>query len=344
MLPIQLTSEYYYFLLLSIISTKIYDIFYIICSGIFHFILWEKEKISNADTNTKAFCNNILMEISKTYYISTNGKTRYNNMIIPIGFVIGKGGYIAYIEHNVDTKSNSWTGICDIFITIQIYGWWSTKLLYKSNVLPAQTNGKYKLIMGSMRNDRMLTLNIPDCHFHKNSIKCAELISKSLSLTMNNTGVYLLYGTSGTGKTKTGLYLVNFLDKNTEIHSYINCESDSFMEEFYISHYQSKVKDIGYYVLIIDEVDEMLHKLYKQSIKCNGNNGNNGDNGDKNQTQNLKQRWNNFMDYIHYMNNVVIILTTNKPKSYFDEIDESLFREYRITSIYEFKEDDVFKI
>lgn len=44
------------------------------------------------------------------------------------------------------------------------------------------------------------------------------------------------------------------------------------------------------------------------------------------------------------MNNVVIILTTNKSKSYFDEMDESLFREYRITGVYEFTEHDVFKV
>ena len=120
MQPNQLNLEYYYFFILSIVSSKICDIFYILWSGLFHLILWEKEKISNADTNTKAFCNNLLMEISNTYYISTNGKTRYNNMIIPIGFVLGKGGYIAYIDHNVQTNTTSWTGIFDIFITIHI--------------------------------------------------------------------------------------------------------------------------------------------------------------------------------------------------------------------------------
>jgi hypothetical protein len=266
-------------------------------------------------------------------------------MIIPIGFVLGKGGYIAYIEHSVETNSNNWRGVFDIFITIHIYGWWSTKILYKSNVLPIQTRGKYNMIMGCVRNERILTLNIPDNHFHKNSIKCAELISQSLQLTMNNTGVYLLYGKSGTGKTKTGLYLVNFLDKNTEIHSYINYDTDSFMEDFHISHYQSKVKDAGYYILIVDEVDEMLYKLYKNSTKSDENSENNGNsNQDKITIQNLKQRWNNFMDYIHYMSNVVIILTTNKSKSYFDEMDESLFREYRITGVYEFTEHDVFKV
>lgn len=343
MQPLQFNSEYYYFLILSIISSKIFDIFYLTWTLLFHLILWETEKISNSDTNTKAFCNNLLMEISNTYYISTNGKTRYNNLIIPIGFVLGKGGYIAHIEHNVQTNNNSWSGIFDIFVTIHIYGWWSTKILYKSNILPVQTKGKYNMIMGCTRNERIVKMNIPDNHFHKNSIKCAELISKSLPLTMNNTGVYLLYGKSGTGKTKTGLYLVNFLDKNAEIHSYINYETDSFMEDFHISHYQSKVKDVGYYILIVDEVDEMLHKLYKQSEKCNGINGINGIN-ENNGEKNLKQRWNNFMDYIHYINNVVIILTTNKPKSYFDEIDNSLFREYRITRVYEFTDDDVLRL
>lgn len=332
------TSDYYYFIILSILSSKIYDIIYVICIGLFHLLLWEKEKVSNSDTNTKAFCNNLLMEISKTYYISTNGKTRYNNMIIPIGFIVGRGGYIAYIEHEVK-QNNSWTGIFDIFITIHIYGWWSTKILYKSNVIPIQTKGKYNMIMGCNRNERILTLDIPDNHFHKNSIHCAKLISQSLPLTFNNTGVYLLYGKSGTGKTKTGLYLVNFLNKNTEIHNYINTfDTDSFMEDFHISHYQSKVKDIGYYILIVDEVDEMLHRLYKQNKKDNQKDE------DKNTTQNIKQKWNNFMDYIHYMKNVIIILTTNKSKAFFDEMDESLFREYRITGIYEFSEKDVVKV
>lgn len=192
------------------------------------------------------------------------------------------------------------------------------------------------MILGNFHRERTITLNIPESHFHKNSIRCAELISNSLQRTLNQTGVYLLYGTSGTGKTRTGLYLVNLLDKICQVHSYINEENDFFIDNFHMAHDHSNVKDVGYYILVVDEVDEMLERIFKNTKSISGEKDE-----DNSSIKNLKQRWNNFMDYIHYVNNVVIILTTNKTKNSFDEMDDSLFREHRITCVYEFTNENV---
>jgi hypothetical protein len=86
----------------------------------------------------------------------------------------------------------------------------------------------------------------------------------------------------------------------------------------------------------VDEVDEMLERIYKKTKSIPGEKDE-----DNSSIKNLKQRWNNFMDYIHYVNNVVIILTTNKTKNSFDEMDDSLFREHRITGVYEFTNENV---
>jgi len=48
------------------------------------------------------------------------------------------------------------------------------------------------------------------------------------------------------------------------------------------------------------------------------------------------------------LKNVILLLTTNKTKEYFDSLDSSLFRKYRITKVFKFDEnsvvEDVFQI
>lgn len=101
------TKEYYYVLFFSAISSKIMDILYILSTVCLNIILGETEKLSNIDVNTKQISNHLLMEIANSYYGSTNGVTRYNHAVIPLGFVLGKSGYIVYIDHQLEEKKTT---------------------------------------------------------------------------------------------------------------------------------------------------------------------------------------------------------------------------------------------
>jgi ATP-dependent 26S proteasome regulatory subunit len=50
------------------------------------------------------------------------------------------------------------------------------------------------------------------------------------------------------------------------------------------------------------------------------------------------------MDTIQEKKNVIMILTSNKKKSFFDYFDPALLREYRITESYEYRDSGVRKI
>jgi hypothetical protein len=50
-----------------------------------------------------------------------------------------------------------------------------------------------------------------------------------------------------------------------------------------------------------------------------------------------KKRWVRLLDTLQEKKHVIFVLTTNKPKSYFDDIDSALLRDYRVRKTLEYK-------
>lgn len=83
-------------------------------------------------------------------------------------------------------------------------------------------------------------------------------------------------------------------------------------------------------ILLIDEYDEMVKKLDhaqvhpKLSVMVHN-----------------KHTHNQFLDFFDHLEHVILVLTTNKPKSWFDEIDDSYTRAYRIHEVYTMTESTI---
>lgn len=74
-------------------------------------------------------------------------------------------------------------------------------------------------------------------------------------------------------------------------------------------------------VILVDEIDSMLKKIHTNEVKLN------------NETPTLvhdKPSWSKFMDNLRFYKNIIIIFTSNTPKSEIDKLDSSYLRHGRI--------------
>ena len=310
----------YYLIILSILSSKILDIFYLIINAIFNAILWENFKIDSINYDSTDLCE-LLNQLSTTYYFCSDTRIKYKGLTMPTGFIFGKN-YFVHLNITYNSSSRCYN------VIIILYGWFSINSLIK---IKKNNQNKYKICEISNNGYYIKrTENYPDCNFHKNSEVCAKFIKQSLDLTHYNSGVYLLYGFPGTGKTLTSKKLYNLCNDDSIIYmidSRVNLQTVkvNILENLKID----EQKNNSLIIVVMDEIDERINKIYNSS---------------ENEHTTTKYEWNNFLDFIHSQQNVALLLTTNKTKKFFDEHDVSLLREYRLTALYEFNEHDVFKI
>ena len=91
-----------------------------------------------------------------------------------------------------------------------------------------------------------------------------------------------------------------------------------------------KPENDKFLLFVLDEVDEIIDNIFKKreydrySPKFP-----------------TKQGWNSFLEKVSTLNNTVLVLTTNKSKDYFDALDNSLFREHRVTQSFRYDHDGV---
>jgi FtsZ-interacting cell division protein YlmF len=57
--------------------------------------------------------------------------------------------------------------------------------------------------------------------------------------------------------------------------------------------------------------------------------------------RNTKKRWARLIETIRQKKHVILVLTTNKDKSFFDNIDNALLREYRVSMNLKYTNDSV---
>lgn len=160
--------------------------------------------------------------------------------------------------------------------------------------------------------------------------KSQQTIINSIEQIYNqkNRARVLIYGQPGLGKSLTALFLANKLQGGI-------CTTFNFCDpgdEFHTVYQTANPEEKKPLVLLIDEIDVHLTNIVENKVKhehtyCPVEVYN-------------KNTWNIFFDNFDwgFYNHVIIIMTSNKNKEYFDALDPSYLRPGRVDAIYELKD------
>ena len=168
--------------------------------------------------------------------------------------------------------------------------------------------------------ERRLNLNTINSNIEFNHKQDALFKKIMIFYKKNNYCTAFISGKPGQGKTyfsyimaqKMGCYLCD---------SYKPTEPGTFINTFY--HKAKKISPTKPFIIIMDEIDICIEDLKNNSIQ---------------QHKSLKTEiynkitWNNLFDKISYgmYPYLIIVMTTNKDKSYIDKIDNAYLREGRV--------------
>ena len=138
--------------------------------------------------------------------------------------------------------------------------------------------------------------------------------------TNTNTTV-LLYGNPGLGKSTIALFLVNFM----LTHSYVKISLvDTFNpseagDTFHALYTTVAPTQDSPLIVVIEEIDVMLWSIHSNTVRQHL---------DIPTQMNNKSDWNRFFDRLNsgFYKHVILIMTTNKDASYFDQLDKSYMR------------------
>jgi len=324
-------TEHYYFMMLSVFSSKLGDVIFMIVSAFWNLLLWEIRSYSSNHMNKKKECERLLHKINQTYLFSTNFRTFINKELTPTGFVIGKSGYFAFISHQIPDRGEEET------YKIILYGWWSIQQLLTKDVECNMEVGEYKIIRCIANNQYMKTTdNYNISHYHINCYKASDMILETYQ--RDKRGVFFLYGEPGLGKTTTARMVSQKLNATL----CLDFEEFTYYYESYItsfdllSNYVEPTEEHPFVVTI----DELEHFLL-----CETNCFDDDDNKPKKKmalrNKTTKKRWVRLMDTIQEKKHIIFVFTSNKPKSFFDNIDTSLLREYRVSKVFHYTQKDV---
>lgn len=329
----------YNIMALSLVSNKIWDLITIILGALWSAFLWENATYNTASTQNQEMFR-ILKKISESYYFCSETRYKSDTYIIPCGYIIGPN-YIAYIATNANKLDSNMQNEekKTIHFILKIYGWFSIKTLITPDVISLK-KGKYSTV--STLSLHVVKENYPESHFHKNTYVAAKAIFESIQETYSNSGVYLLHGEPGTGKTTTAKKVFDLCSnesiicKDISMTTYGNTFEDNILK-LYNKHTPENDK---YLICIFDEIDEYIDLIFNTSERRPYYRG-------MVEYPN-KKSWNAFLEKVHSLQNVILILTTNKSKTYFDSLDPSLLRQYRLTKSFKFThsgvEEDTFDL
>lgn len=157
-----------------------------------------------------------------------------------------------------------------------------------------------------------------------------DLITSSYNKYCNHTCI--VYGQPGSGKSVLALALAQKFESSLCMTYDPSLPGMNFN---YLYSYANPTKDKPLIVLI-DEIDILLHKIQNEIVDKH-----------RNYIAQIKNKhdWNKFFDNINrkFYPFVIFILTTNKDKTYFDNIDSAYIRKGRIDAIYELVKTEEFE-
>jgi hypothetical protein len=235
----------------------------------------------------------------------------------PTHWIVGKYfiGYIHTLVHNNGGTSNNLYLLC------------STKFYDK--IINKKSEDKKNLIIFYEREGHYWNLK-----YTSRPIECdlkpfgkQKKIINEINQDYNKNGfsICLLHGEAGKGKSMISLLLANtFLKQNKNV-SVIDSFNPTEPGDTFISMYNNinPTKD-NPLILVMEEIDIIIENITLNKIQAH-----------KYLPIQIKSKidWNMFLDRFdrNLYKNIIIIFTTNKSKSYFDNLDKSYFRKGRIS-------------
>ena len=339
-------TDHYYFLFLTNLSSKLGDVSFLLISILWYTLIWEVRTYHSDNIVKRSECERILEKITKEYWFCTNHRTHIKKELIPTGFILGDGFFMAYIHvhKHMSTGNNNHLqhkkSLYGETITYEItlYGWWTTQRLLTNEIVNSkQEKGEYQIIRCLDESNFVRTSDdFQEEHFHQNCTYTAREIIKNYE--KNNFGVYFLYGAPGLGKTTTARKLAKHMNARIcfDLEECIRYD-DSLLSSFESLYHYIQPDNMRPLIIIIDELEDFLfvthEKQYCEPIPH--------DDKPLFRNRNTKKKWVRWMDAIQQVKNVILLLTSNKPKSYFDDIDPALLREYRVSKCFHYQTDGV---
>jgi len=329
---------------LSSLSSKLWDILSLATMTLFHLTVWETRTYHSNNASTQSECEKIIERVAQSYWICTGSRVYLNDALIPTGYVVGKNGYLVWcqVAEGHGSRGRHEYGANDTGQTqllVQVIGWWSVKSLVSHKIETACIQHPEYRIVSQHPESFVFVKSWDDFdpeHFHTNCAQAVDIVRGLLST--RNTGVFFLYGDPGLGKTTTARLLAKQLDAWL-------CQD---FEELYYSDVNpvGVVKSLVHYIqptaeqpliLVLDEVDEFLFaRSYDDDEE-----------EDKDaparrfRNRTTKKNWGRFLDSVQQSRNIVLFLTSNRPKSYFDAFDNALLRSFRVTACLHYREDGI---
>jgi len=309
-----------------------------ILSAFWNMILWEIRNYSSTHLNKKVECERLLSKIARTYLFSTNYRTFINKELVPTGFIIGKGGYFVFVSLENGERHQD-----EERYKITLYGWWSIRQLLTKDIECIVEPGEYKLIRCITSNNYLKTTdNYEMAHYHNNCYKATDMILNVYA--REKRGVFFIYGEPGLGKTTTARMLSKkmnaILCPDFEEFTYYY---ESFITSFDLLYNYVQPSESSPFVVTIDELEQFL--FCEKMPRYDSEDGDCPPSSKKTKhilkNKMMKKQWVRFMDTIQERKYIVFIFTSNKPKSFFDDIDSALLREYRVTDVLRYTTNDV---
>jgi len=343
--------EHYYIIAISAFSNKLGDALFLLFSVLWNFLIWEIRTYHSSNIAKKSEAERLLEKITQTYWFCTKYRVHVSTQLVPSGFIMGNGYYLAYIDikQNDSTSSqrNSSGTHNNQTFTIHLYGWWSIQAMLTKDIITRLDPGNYKIILSSRDYNQSYIKTMDYFNndvFHKNCQKGCNLILTDYEKKEGGGGVYFLSGSPGLGKTTTGRLLANKLNAwlCLDFEEFIHYDN-SLVYSFEALYNYIQPDAFSPLVIVLDEVEDFLFRNIEHVDEY-------GNEMDKNEKQkkghifknrNTKKNWSRLLDTVQQKKHVLLLLTTNKKKEFFDEIDTALLREYRVSQCYQYKKSGV---
>ena len=314
---------------------------------VFHMLVWETRTYHSTNSATTSVSEAILEQIALTYCICTGARVFHNDVLLPTGYVIGsyeKGMYLVCISLQEDKHSLAALR-CHMgkssahHVQLQVIGWWSVRSLVSHSREIVYKQGEYRIVS---QQAGMYTKSWDDFdanQYHPNCARGVRYIQNLVS--KRKTGVFFLFGEPGLGKTTTARYLAKKWDAwlCLDFEELYNSRCHPVTEIIQMQQYLQPSRDRPL-VIVLDELDEYLFRRKNEEsdeVECTPE----MKDAVVLRSNNMKKNWGRLLDTVHQSQNIVLLCTSNRPKTFFDDFDNALLRPYRITANLQYVENDV---
>jgi ATP-dependent 26S proteasome regulatory subunit len=134
----------------------------------------------------------------------------------------------------------------------------------------------------------------------------------------------MLYGDPGIGKSSIGKFLARHMN-STYVDEYVPTDAgDKFM---YLYREHKSLSRLTPLIVVVNEFDKIVEESFDTTTLDGGYN--------KTLPTDIynKMSYNNFMDRVEFLENIILIFTTNKTPEWFTTIDTCITRAGRVNMI-----------